>query len=147
MSENDKIQSINGEEYRDSRGVLISFSDFKLDPFKRLYIIENANTEIIRAWQGHKREQKWFYVIEGSFRIVILKPDDWLEPSASIDYQVFDMVAAENKVIHIPGGFVNGFKAEEPNSRLMVFSDTTLQESIIDDFRYDKDLWYNWNNS
>lgn len=147
MSGKDKIRPINGDEYRDSRGVLISFSDFKLDPIKRVYIIENANTDVIRAWQGHKKEQKWFYVIAGSFKIVLLKPDDWLVPSAKIDYQLFNMLATENKVIHIPGGFVNGFKAEEPNSRLMIFSDYTLEESIRDDFRFDKDLWYNWHTS
>jgi len=49
--------------------------------------------------------------------------------------------ANEATIIHVPGGYVNGFQAMEENSGLMVYSDATLQESMADDFRFGLDQW------
>ncbi len=42
-------------------------------------------------------------------------------------------------------GFANGFINLEPNSELMIFSTSTLEESKNDDYRYDKDHFENCN--
>jgi dTDP-4-dehydrorhamnose 3,5-epimerase len=40
-----------------------------------------------------------------------------------------------DEVIKIEAGFYNGFKALEPQSKLMVYSDKSLNESLNDDYR------------
>ncbi len=137
---------IIGAKHVDKRGTLIFFNELSLEPVKRFYVVEPDNKDTVRAWQGHKKEQKWFYVLSGSFKVVLLKPDNWEIPGENLDLQEFNLSKDINQILHIPGGFVNGFQALELNSRLMVFSDSTLSKSIADDFRFDKSLWYEWRN-
>ena len=139
-------QLIIGTKYIDKRGSLIIFNEWSLDPVKRFYVVEPAIENTVRAWQGHKREQKWFYVLSGSFKVVLLKLNNWETPGENPDRQEFNLSKDFNHILHIPRVFVNGFQALEPNSRLMVFSDCTLSESVDDDFRFDSNLWYEWEN-
>ena len=60
---------IKGNEFIDERGALRFFNDFDMGKVVRFYEIAPANTEIIRAWQGHQHEKKWFYCLAGSFVI------------------------------------------------------------------------------
>jgi len=59
--------------------------------------------------------------------------------------QEFILKSGINPVLHIPGGYANGFKALEAHSKLMVFSDFSIADAGKDDFRFDKTLWYDWN--
>ena len=137
---------IHGENHRDERGTLSSYNEFDLTPIKRLYLVEHPITEVIRAWQLHKAEQKWFHVIYGSFKIVIVRPDDWNDLAGKVVIKEFILKAGDNKILHVPGNFGNGFKALEPFSKMMVFSNFTLQESSNDNLRYGNDMWYNWSD-
>lgn len=135
---------IQGGTYEDQRGRLIFFNEFDMSPVKRFYVIEHPNIETVRAWQGHKIEQKWFYVISGSFKIALVQPDDWQNPSKSLKPEEYLLKAEQNKVLHIPGGWASGFRALESDSRLIIFSDFPITEAGKDDFRFDRNLWYEW---
>jgi len=63
---------ITGNSHTDTRGTLYYNNDFDASEIKRVYVIENATTDIIRAWQGHKIEQRWFSAIKGSFKIGLM---------------------------------------------------------------------------
>lgn len=135
---------VNGGLHTDERGTLSFFNDFNMAPVKRFYVIDHPNTNIVRAWQGHKVEQKWFYVITGSFRINIVKPDNWESPSENIVVKEFILESATNQVLYVPGGYANGLKALKPHSKLIVFSDVSSADAGKDNFRFDKSLWYDW---
>jgi dTDP-4-dehydrorhamnose 3,5-epimerase-like enzyme len=135
---------IQGEVHDDDRGSLQYFNDLDMTHIRRMYSIEIPNTTIVRAWQGHKLESKWFYVSAGKFKIVLVKPDNWVRPSMNLNVDEFILEAKNNQVLFVPSGYVNGFKALSSDSKLIVFSNTTLQESIDDNYRFDKALWYKW---
>lgn len=135
---------IQGGRHEDARGKLIFFNDFDMNQVRRFYMIEHPDTSVVRAWQGHKKEQKWFYVIAGSFKIVMVQPDDWLQPSFNLETKEFILESERDEVLHVPGGFANGFKALKPQSKMLVFSDFTVEESFQDNFRFDYNKWYNW---
>lgn len=63
------IQLIQGGVFEDNRGKFIFANDFDLTPIQRLYHIHHPDTEVVRAWQGHKVESKWFHCIKSSFDI------------------------------------------------------------------------------
>jgi dTDP-4-dehydrorhamnose 3,5-epimerase len=138
------VDLINGKRHTDARGALISFNELNLKPIRRQYIIEHIDTEIVRAWQGHQHEQKWFQVLSGKFIMVVVKIDDWINPSPYLKCEEFELDLSNPQILHVPGGYATGFRAIEPNSRMMVFSDYDLQESANDDFRFDKKLWFKW---
>jgi len=139
-----EISSITGGRHVDERGMLFFFNDFDMKPVRRFYIIEHTETNTVRAWQAHQKEQKWLYILRGSFKIVVVKPDHWEKPSQKLPVNEFILKADGNQLLHIPGGFANGLKAMEANSKLMVFSDFSMADAGKDDFRFDKDLWYDW---
>ncbi|MEO5832339.1 MAG: hypothetical protein ABIR83_03080, partial [Nakamurella sp.] len=66
---------IQGGEHEDARGRLTFFNDFDMKAVRRFYVIEHPDTAIVRAWQAHKKEQKWFYVTAGSFKIFAFPGD------------------------------------------------------------------------
>lgn len=136
---------IPGKSHHDERGTLLFNNDFDMSPVRRFYSIAHPDTVVVRAWQGHQLEQKWFWVQEGAFEIALVRPDNWTSPSPSLPVQAFHITAAMNSVLHVPAGFATGFKATSPDSRLLVFSDLSLEESAKDDYRFDKDLWHKWN--
>jgi len=56
----------------------------------------------------------------------------------------FELNAAKPGVLHIPGGYASGFRALVPNSRMIVYSDMNLEDSKLDDLRFDKSFWFEW---
>lgn len=125
------MKVIKGNLFEDERGVVRFVNDFDMSRVVRMYCIE-PKMGVIRAWQGHKVETKWFYVAKGSF---LVKTVD-METMSRKEYL---MSSSESKVLEIPGGYFNGFAALEEGSVLMVFSDFRLKESKVDDFRQSLD--------
>jgi dTDP-4-dehydrorhamnose 3,5-epimerase len=103
-----------------------------------MYAIEPANTNIIRAWQGHFKERKWFYIATGSFEVQTIPIDPSGKPDNS-QRRKWMLSATGASVLAIPGGYLNGFKALEASSRLLIFSDFDLEASKADDIRLSLD--------
>ena len=51
----------------------------------------------------------------------------------------YHLSAAEPQQLAIPGGYLNGFRALETGSTLIVFSDFDLEASKADDLRFGLD--------
>ena len=141
---NSKPEIIKGDKYLDDKGILKYFNTLDLSPVKRLYTSKPSSINIIKAWQGHQKECKWFYVTYGEFKVVLVKPDNWINPKIDLEYEEFKMKYANNQILFVPAGFLTGFQALVADSELMIFSDKLLGDSLNDDYRFDKDLFYNW---
>jgi dTDP-4-dehydrorhamnose 3,5-epimerase len=135
---------IQSGKHTDQRGTLSFFNELDLSEVKRMYVIEHPDISVVRAWQGHKKEQKWFFVTEGSFKVVLIQPDNWESPSADLSAQEFVLSSLQPAVLQVPGGFLNGFQALEAHSKMIVFSDASVEVSKADDYRFDKKRWYRW---
>jgi dTDP-4-dehydrorhamnose 3,5-epimerase-like enzyme len=119
---------IVGGHHTDNRGLLRFVNDFDMKQIRRMYIIEPKFGQI-RAWQGHEKEQKWFFVLEGSFLIQTVSIQAHQNRSKII------VLAEDNRVVHIDSGNYNGFEALTEGSKMLVFSDHTIDEAASDDFR------------
>lgn len=137
-------QIINGGEFTDERGTLSFVNDFDLSNVKRFYSITHSDMSVVRAWQGHQHENKWFKCLKGSFAVAWKKIDDWENPSEYPKAEFEVLNAVHNKILSIPPGYANGLKALQRDSEIMVFSDYYLGESLDDKIRFDKDLWIDW---
>jgi len=132
---------IQGNIHTDYRGTIRFVNDFNLTGIKRFYTITHPDIETIRAWQGHKLETKYFYVTKGSFVVNWIKPDNWERPSKNIVIKAHILTDSNSEILVIPPGHINGFKALEPGSILIVFSDFTLGQSLQDDYRFPSDYF------
>ncbi len=135
---------IEGHVHQDDRGELRYNNKLSLKTVKRFYQITCKETNTIRAWQGHQFESKFFTVLNGRFEINLIKIDDWQKPSIELKIDKLTLDCTKHQTLVVPGGFVTGIKNLEPNAKLLVFSDTTLEKSLEDDFRFDKNYWNPW---
>jgi dTDP-4-dehydrorhamnose 3,5-epimerase len=133
-----------GGVHSDNRGTLSFVNEFDFSGVCRFYQIVHPAIDVVRAWQGHKVEHKYFYVASGSFRIAWLEIDDWSSPSGGLVPQQIVLTADEPCVLSIPPGYANGMKAIEEGSILLVFSNLTVEQSEQDRWSFDPGLWMDW---
>lgn len=131
---------LEGKVHTDLRGSLFYNNDFDVSEVKRIYFIENKDTEFVRAWQGHKIEQRWFSAVQGSFEIKLIEVDDWLTPSKKSTIHSFVLKACQLDILHVPKGYISSIQALEPSSRLMLMADFLIGE-VKDEYRFDADYF------
>lgn len=135
---------IDGDIFSDHRGNLAFVNDFGFNDIKRFYIIEHPDTEVIRAWQGHTIERKYFYVVQGTFCVAWVKIDNWENPSENLKAEYEILKAEKSRILCVPKGYANGLKALLPNSKIIVFSSLNLEESLNEKIRYESSKWFDW---
>ena len=135
-------QIISGSSHTDHRGTISFVNDFKFEGVNRFYTIHHPDTSIIRAWQGHTQESKYYYPVKGSWifswvNMVFDKPEEeW-----QVDY--IKLKAEDNKIVFLPYGYANGFKALEKDSIIIGFSAPgEVKEKEI--LRWEADKWIDW---
>lgn len=128
----------------DERGLTSFVNGFDMSAVKRLYVVSNHTDGIVRAWHGHKQEAKYVVALKGSALVGAVEIDDWQEPSQSLLVQRFVLSARKPGVLFIPAGYANGFMSLTPDTQLMWFSTSTLEESLADDYRYPSAYWNIW---
>ena len=126
---------LKGATHHDERGNLYYNDYFHKFSIKRVYLIKNQNTSIIRAWQGHEIEQRWFSAVTGSFKILLIKIDNWESPNQDLIPVEFILNSNKLDVLHIPSGYISSIQAIEENSKLMVMANYFLGE-INDEYKY-----------
>ncbi len=132
---------VPGSQFSDNRGTLHFFNDFDMREIVRMYIINPKDIKNIRGWQAHKKEKKWFYCSKGSFILNLIEVDNFDNPSSILVANRFILEAKKPTVLEITGGYATAFKAREIDSKLMVFSDLSLEDSKNDDYRYAIESW------
>jgi dTDP-4-dehydrorhamnose 3,5-epimerase-like enzyme len=140
----DEPRIIKGGIAVDDRGDVSFVNDFNFEGVKRFYAIQNHKVGFVRAWHGHKKEAKYFYVAKGSFLACATPVDNWEQPSK--DSKMFRFVLSEKNpsVLFIPAGYANGLMSLTEDAKLMVFSTSTLQDSLNDDYRFEGRYWDPW---
>ena len=128
---------IEGSFFSDTRGRIDFVNDFVVNDFVRVYRITHDDPSVIRAWQGHRIEVKAFWVVKGSFVINAVKVDDFDNINKEIKPEAFKLEANKSKILVIPGGYANGFRALEEGSTMVVFSNLGLGDSAKDMVRID----------
>ena len=137
----DKPIIIEGGFFEDDRGSLSFVNDFRFDKIERFYMISNSESKPLRAWQGHKFDEKNFFCVQDSFKISFVLIDNWKNPSASLKVENYIIKATESKIIHIPAGYANAILSLESNSKLISFSTLPLSKIKDDDVRFEPNTW------
>ena len=136
-----KATIILGGNFADNRGEVAFVNDFSFSDIKRFYTITNATEKPLRAWQGHKLDQKNFFCVTGSFQIFYVKVDNWENPSKNLEVKSEILKASESKILVIPPGYANAILSLESNSKLISFCTLSLNDISHDDVRFDAKTW------
>ncbi|WP_394676731.1 WxcM-like domain-containing protein [uncultured Sphingobacterium sp.] len=134
---------IKGGVAKDHRGEIRFFNTFDMTEVKRFYIIKNADVDLIRGWRGHRIEQRWFYILKGSFVFHLIKINEWEEPDKHLPIQQQILANDEIQILYVPAGYATAFQATDPDSELMVFADYPLSHASFDDYTWSLDYFVN----
>jgi len=134
------MKHLTGNSFTDDRGFLLFNNSLDLSEVKRLYTVENKDIEILRAWQGHKIEKRWFVAIQGAFKIRIIKIDCFQNPSDDLVSENFILQSKSMDCLIVEAGFASSIQAIESNSKLLVFSNYKLGE-VNDDYKFNSQKW------
>ncbi|AIM39152.1 hypothetical protein KO02_22565 [Sphingobacterium sp. ML3W] len=137
------IDFIKGGIAKDARGQIRFVNDFDMSLVKRFYIIKNVDLTLVRGWRAHRIEQRWFYVLSGSFAIDIVQIDNWDTASTDLSVERLVLSTDQNQVVHLSTGYATAFQALEENSELLVFSDFGIDNASKDDYTYPLDYFIN----
>lgn len=137
------INIIQGGLSKDLRGQIRFANDFDMSPVKRFYIVRNADIDLIRGWRAHQIEQRWFYVLSGSFSMDMVSIDNWEDAAHDLPVKKEIIKAEDGRVVHITAGYATAFQALEPESELLVFSDYNIDHAPFDDHTYPIDYFVN----
>ena len=136
-----RVRKIKGGIFKDTRGSIKFVNDFSFKGVKRFYQVENTDQKTIRAFHGHKNEAKYVLVISGSILLCVIYLDNLKKPSKENKVQKFILSGRKPEIVYIPGGYANGFKALEVNTKVIFFSTSSLKESLEDDYRFPPNYW------
>lgn len=139
-----EIEIIEGEVFKDYRGIISSINSFNFDGVKRTYIIHHPDISIVRGWNGHKQERKWFYCLKGRFSVALVKIDDWENPSPSLNPKIYHLTEDKSQLLCVPEGYANCMKAFSKDATMLVLSDKSLEEAANDNWKYASNLWVDW---
>jgi dTDP-4-dehydrorhamnose 3,5-epimerase len=135
---------IPGDIAVDDRGTVGFVNEFDFAGVRRFYTVTNHRAGMIRAWHGHRHEQKFVLATRGTALVCCVGIDDWDAPSPGLDVHRFVLSERKPAVLHIPAGFANGSMALTDDASLMFFSTSTLAQSLDDDVRFPSRLWDPW---
>tara|TARA_B110000902_G_scaffold209895_1_gene239846 strand:- start:47 stop:478 length:432 start_codon:yes stop_codon:yes gene_type:complete len=135
FDEMNEIEIFDGNSYGDERGTISFNNGFNASLVKRIYFIENSSKEIVRGWQGHKIEQRWFSSVKGKFKINIITIDDWDNPSKNLKVKSYMLNSNTLDILQVPRGNITSIQSLEEYSKLMVLSDHSMGESK-DEYRF-----------
>ena len=125
----------------DDRGSLTFANAFDFAGVKRFYKVTNHGTDVIRAWHGHRKEGKYVYVARGAIILGAVKIDDTKSPSKQAAVERWVLSDQKPSLVYIPPGYANGFRSLIPDTHILFFSTSSLEESKGDDYRFPADYW------
>jgi dTDP-4-dehydrorhamnose 3,5-epimerase len=132
---------INGGLHSDARGTVSFVNDFDFDGVGRFYAVRPREANTTRGWVGHRREHKWFTVVQGAVLVAVVEPDDWKSPSRSLAVTRFTLSDRNPQMLHVPPGHATGSAAITGDAILLVFSSGRFEDAASDDYRFPVDLW------
>ena len=74
----------SSNSHSDDRGNVFFTNELNLKNVIRTYKVQNKLIKTVRAWHGHKLEEKWISVEEGEFLICAVQIEDFDNPSSNI---------------------------------------------------------------
>lgn len=128
---------IKGDLFKDNRGKLFSCNRFDMSLVKRMYSIENCDSNYIRGWKGHKIETRWFFATKGSMIIYTILISDLENAHPSPVINTFKLNEDNLNILEVPPGFATSIKQYSNGDRICVYADYQLGVSGDEDLRWD----------
>ena len=92
---NTKPKLLNAGSAIDDRGQIIFSNSFNFKNIKRFYVVSNHKSHFVRAWHGHKKENKYLIVVQGTALVCAVRISNWKKPNK--DQPIDKFILSEKK--------------------------------------------------
>ncbi len=137
----DRPTLIEGGLHVDARGSVAFVNDFDFEGVGRFYMIRAHRPHEPRGWVGHRSERKWFFGVQGTSLVSVVRPDSWSAPTGELPVERFVLSAARPQVLCVPPGYATGSTSLTGDAVLLIFSSGRIEEAKVDDYRFPLDTW------
>jgi len=122
------VKLLEVPRFSDERGTLTQiFEEAKeLPKARRIYIVKNWNQSTVRAFHKNFSETKYFYVINGAVKFVLV--DDRQKSPTYQQKDTFVLTSENPEILIVPPEVYNGWKALTDNAVLLGIANTTMKE-------------------
>jgi dTDP-4-dehydrorhamnose 3,5-epimerase-like enzyme len=141
MTVADRPRLIDGGLHVDARGSVVFVNGFDLEGVDRFYLVRSHQPQELRGWVGHRREQKWFFVVQGTSLIAVVRPDHWQSPASDLPVERFVLSAAKPQILCVPPGYATGSTTLTGDAILLVFSSGKIDNAKADEYRFPANTW------
>ena len=128
---------IKGDLFKDNRGKLFCCNQFDMSRVKRMYSIENINSNYIRGWKGHKIETRWFFATKGVIIINTILISDLEKSNSTPIINTFKLNENNLNILEVPPGFATSIKQYSNGDKICVFADYKIGMSGDEGLRWD----------
>ena len=104
---------------------------------KRMYSIENINSNYIRGWKGHKIETRWFFATKGVIIINTILISDLEKSNSTPIINTFKLNENNLNILEVPPGFATSIKQYSNGDKICVFADYKIGMSGDEGLRWD----------
>lgn len=104
---------------------------------KRTYVCSNFQSNTVRGFHYHEKEQKIFICLKGAVKFVLFNGVKDERNFQGIAAEVFVLSENISKALYIPAGYANAWQTLTDDTILIGISSVTVEESINDDIRFD----------
>lgn len=133
---------IEGGCFEDERGIVFFNNSFDMTIIKRSYLLKPA-FNVVRAWNLHEKEKKWFRIIQGKVLVKCVKLDSFKSPSKSLSTLSFCLEKTQD-ILFVPEFHANGLQALTNDCIIAIYSNLSLEESQLDITRIEQNYWGKW---
>lgn len=122
------VKLLEVPRFSDERGTLTQiFEEAKeLPKARRIYIVKNWNKSTVRAFHKNFSETKYFYVISGVVKFVLV--DDRKKSPTYQQKDTFVLTSEKPEILIVPPEVYNGWKALTDDAVLLGIANTTMKE-------------------
>lgn len=132
------VKIMTGDVFVDARGTVRFVNEFDFKNVKRFYQVENHSKGYIRAWHGHRKEEKYVYVASGSAIVGAVN----LETE---EVKKYILSSLKPTILYIPSNHANGFMTLQEDTKIIFFSSLSIEKTKGDEIRFPYDKWNIWN--
>lgn len=131
-------QLLQGGSHTDHRGCISFVNGFDMSGIDRFYTLALPRAGITRAWQGHRMEAKYYFPVQGRWRLAWVYMDKDI-PIAEWKPEVVELHSSENKMLYLPPGYASGIQTLEDHGIMLGFSVPGPEPEDI--LRWDARMW------
>ena len=141
---NNNVSFIAGGISVDDRGSVTFCNEFDMTGIRRFYKVTNHRSDFVRAWHGHEYESKYLFVSRGAAMVATVRVEDWSHPNPEAEVEKHVLSREQPGLLLVPGGYAHGYKTLTNDTELIVFSSSTIEDSVNDDYRFESKFWNVW---